>query len=174
MGNKTIYDPICELADMIPDYGDREEEYNEIMDEPIYVRLIKKQANVVYFIYSVDEELLYIGQSVDFYGRLYKHLFWKDSKFKNIDIGYVKIYVCKTKADMDLTEDYFIKKYKPKMNDRRKRNDDLTFDISSIEKQENYYFDIFELTDTFNFIKISLQLALPEEYAKLKDRWRSF
>ena len=35
MGNKTIYDLICELADMIPDYGDREEEYNEIMDEII-------------------------------------------------------------------------------------------------------------------------------------------
>jgi len=29
---ESVYDLICELADMIPDYGEREEEYNPLMD----------------------------------------------------------------------------------------------------------------------------------------------
>lgn len=30
---ETVYDLLCELADMIPDYGEREEEYNALMDK---------------------------------------------------------------------------------------------------------------------------------------------
>lgn len=142
---------------------------NEIQDLIFH----DKKLFVVYILVSYDE-VLYVGRSTDFYGRLYKHLTHKDSKVKDKGITHIRLFFCDTKSDMDLTENYFIKKYQPTHNERLKDQDKLSFDLSQIEEQNNIRIELDELLEFWRFIKYTYKLCMPDEYKKYKNRWRNF
>ena len=132
-----------------------------------------KKIFVVYLLISQDE-VVYVGRSTDFYGRLYKHLYHKDSPVSDETITHIKLFYCKTKSDMDFTENYFIKKLQPKHNQRLKDQDELTFTISKIEEQNCEYIELETLIDIWNTIKYSYELCMPHEYKRYKNRWRNY
>ena len=128
---------------------------------------------IVYQFYNANDECVYVGQSVDFYSRLWKHIFnTKESCIMNESVLYIKFYYCKTKADMCLTESYFIKKLRPRKNTRLKKNDRMTFEIKEIENQENEIVPLDILLTEWVDTKTLTELALPETYKKV--HWRNF
>jgi excinuclease UvrABC nuclease subunit len=102
--------------------------FSELISVDDYVELSpKSKTKGVYFIYSKDKELLYIGKSINCVrGRLSYHLVtatpdryddilneWTLKKRK--DYGYFA-YTIVDKEFVDMVERFLIQKYKPKFN----------------------------------------------------------
>jgi len=71
------------------------------------------EASGIYFLY-VDDEIVYIGQSINMYARIMQHA-------KCIDYEYVKFFVC-GQSEMNDTEARFIMRFKPKHNKSLPKN----------------------------------------------------
>lgn len=80
--------------------------------------------------YYVDDELMYIGRTVDPVRRLFEHI-QEDSKFRAVNR--FDIYECKSKSDMLFLERLLIGQYSPPWNVVDADNGGLSFDIPEID-----------------------------------------
>lgn len=91
----------------------------------------------IYFFYDSNDNLLYIGKTINLISRLKCHFSkevvkvepWKEL----VDKDKIIIYECKTCTDLDVYETYFINKYHPEYNKDKVYNDTLTFELPELE-----------------------------------------
>lgn len=98
-------------------------------------KFLEKQKEIekkhgVYFLYDHDKQLIYIGKSVhDLWGRII-------SSAKERNAVYYSYALTKTKSDTSVYEMYYISKYKPKLNNDGKYNDEVTISLPDLEFTE--------------------------------------
>lgn len=84
----------------------------------------------LYFLYNLNKELLFIGQSLNL-GETIIDSVWK----KNID-GYVALAYTNTKADLYIYENYYILKEKPLLINNLSVQDELSISLKPLKKTE--------------------------------------
>jgi excinuclease UvrABC nuclease subunit len=102
--------------------------FSELISVDDYVELSpKSKVNGVYFLYSIDKELLYIGKSAScMRGRLCNHLITETPNRYNDELNERTLkkrkdyayfaYTIVDKEFLDMVERFLIQKYKPKFN----------------------------------------------------------
>lgn len=85
---------------------------------------INENKKYVYSIYKLylDNEVIYIGKSVNASNRIFAH--WNDKEFNKIEVLYFI-----NESDMNTIEPYLIAKFNPKNNREFRTNDSPSFDI---------------------------------------------
>ena len=90
----------------------------------------------IYYDYDGKEKLVYLGRTKQpLRQRLYNH-FFKPSLMRTLSLNItckVEYTLCKTEADMNLYEIYYINLYKPTLNVDDKCKDDMTVSLPDLE-----------------------------------------
>ena len=96
----------------------------------------------MYGIYNIfnNDELIYIGKTINFQSRLRNHMSTKT--WKN-EITHISIAECKNKIDMDIYEKYYINKLNPKYNKAIVYGEQPTFEIDELN------FKVFGVNEFF-------------------------
>lgn len=103
----------------------------------------------IYFLYSENKELEYIGKSTNLANRI------QTSAMERGSI-YARYIETKTLADMHIMEIYFIGKYKPIKNYDSKSEDEITFEINEYSENDmSDYFKVLNITGKIEWKSIN-------------------
>lgn len=122
----------------------------------------------VYFLYSNDNTLLYIGKSINIRNRLMNH-FSKASleleSWKNeVNQENIIIYECTNDCDLDIYETYFINKYRPLYNKDKVFTKSLSFELPDLQP---VIYNLLE--EKSKYLKIPFQESLKKAISILSQ-----
>jgi predicted GIY-YIG superfamily endonuclease len=133
----------------------------------------------VYFFYSLDKKLLYVGMTCRLTRRMQDHfdkqLIEIENWRKDIDRNNIVLYKCNNKVDLVIYETYFINKYKPIKNQEKVYNQIPTFDLPYLEPIYYEYGERDRRTHTFKYYckkyinEPENRNLLPEEFKIIKE-----
>lgn len=133
----------------------------------------------VYFLYSLDGRLLYVGMTCRLTRRMQDHfdkqLVEIETWRKNIDRNNIILYTCNNKVDLVIYETYFINKYKPTKNQEKVYNQVPTFDLPYLEPIHYEYGERDRRTHTFKYYckkyvnEPETRHLLPKEFEIIKE-----
>lgn len=92
----------------------------------------------IYYIYSENHDLLYIGKSINIHNRIKNHI---SSKEWIVNGCYVKVSYMENKANIDICEPYLISKLKPKYNKEYTHQETTTYRIA--KPKQKFYCRVF-------------------------------
>lgn len=110
----------------------------------------------IYFLYDYNDNLLYIGKTVNLIQRLKCHFNKLGLKLQpwkqDVDKDKIVIYRCNNDTDLDMYETYFINKYKPKYNLEKVFLCTSSFDLPYLEPiiLKKQYEEAQTVIDCFN------------------------
>lgn len=92
--------------------------FHTYKDSTKSTRSVKWSGNFVYFMYDGENNLLYIGKSINLYNRMYLHFnpYTLKKETWKYDVSYIKYYEYEQEKHMDFYEEYYINKLNPKYN----------------------------------------------------------
>ena len=133
----------------------------------------------VYFLYSLDGKLLYVGMTCRITRRMQDHfskpLAEIETWRKDIDKNNINLYRCNNKVDLVIYETYFINKYKPIKNQEKVYNQTPTFDLPYLEPISYKYEGNDKRTYTFKYYckkyitEPDSRRVLPEEFKIIQE-----